>query len=531
MALTDRLLYEFLLGDIAAQRGRPELAAQAYLDLAKTTRDPRVARRAAQLTFEAHQYDQSVEALRLWQELEPESPLARQMLVSILLAGGKLQEARAPAAALLAADPAHAGRTFLNLYSLLSPVPDKAAALDWLIEVAHPWPQVAEAHWALAQAAFAANKQALALDEAQQAAALKPEWDMALMLHAQLLARRDAEAADALLGKFLEAHPDEQEVRLFRARQLLEQKQYARARSEFERLLQQRPGRADLAFAIAMISLQLGERERAERELRQALAGNGPGKDDDTLHYYLAQLAEARQDEATALAEYRQIKAGQHAFDAALRMAYLLNKAGRLAEARQVLQRTTARDQPQRVRLLMVEAQLLREAKQNAESYRVLEQGLKRFPDEPELLYQTALMADRLDKTDVSERLLRRLIEVEPKNPHAYNALGYGWLARNVRIKEAMVLVEQAWRMAPDDAAILDSMGWGYFRLGQLDKSLDFLRRAFAANPDPEIAAHLGEVLWVSGDRAAGQQVLQDSLKAHPDDATLREVMRRLGVQ
>ncbi|GAB4414662.1 MAG: hypothetical protein OHK0054_04330 [Sideroxydans sp.] len=325
VALTDRLLYEFLLGDIAAQRSRPELAAQVYLDLAKTTRDPRVARRAAQLTFEAHQYDQSVEALRLWQQLEPSSPLARQMLVSILIAGGSLQEARTPAEELLAADPPHAGRTFLNLYSLLSRVPDKAAVLDWMIEVAHPWPQVAEAHWALAQAAVAANKQELALEEARQAATLSPEWSLAVMLHAQLLARRDAEAADALLGRFLDRHPEEQEVRLFRARQLLEQKQYARARGEFERLLQQRPGRADLAFAIAMISLQLGEGERAERELRQALASDGPGKDEDTLHYYLAQLAEARQDEPSALAEYRQVKGGQHAFAASLRVAYLLH--------------------------------------------------------------------------------------------------------------------------------------------------------------------------------------------------------------
>ncbi|GAB4414658.1 MAG: hypothetical protein OHK0054_04320 [Sideroxydans sp.] len=202
-----------------------------------------------------------------------------------------------------------------------------------------------------------------------------------------------------------------------------------------------------------------------------------------------------------------------------------------MAEARQVLQHSPAHDQAERVRLVMVEAQLLREARQNAESYRVLEQGLKQFPDEPELLYQTALMADRLDKTDVSERLLRRLIEIEPKNPHAYNALGYGWLARNVRVQEGMVLVQQAWQMAPDDAAILDSMGWGYFRLGQLDKSLDFLRRAFGANPDPEIAAHLGEVLWVSGDQEAGQKVLQDSLKAHPDNEVLLEVMHRLGVK
>jgi len=521
------LLYEFLLGDIAAQRGRPELAAQAYLDLAKTTRDPRVARRAAQLTFEAHQYDQSVEAFKLWQQLEPSTPLANQMLVSLLLSGGKLKEAQPHVIELLAADPQNIGRSFMNLYGLLARVPDKAAALDWLIEVAHPYPKVPEAHWALAQSASAANKHELALSEAHDAVTLRPDWDLAVVLEAQLMQRKDTEVAADLLKKYLAAHDDKKDVRLFYARMLLEQKQYVPAREEFGRLLQQRPGSSELAFAIAMISLQLGELDRAEQELRQALASKGKDKDDDTLNYYLGQLGEAKKDEAMALQHYRQIKGGEHLYAAQLRIAYLLNKASKLEEARKVLKSAKPKDDAQRIQLFMVESQFLNQAKRYDESFKVLAQGLERFPNESELLYQSALVAEKLDKHDVFEKLLRKLIQVDPNNAHPYNALGYSWLERNVRITEAMELVEKAYKLAPDDIAIVDSMGWGYFRLGQYDKSIAFLRRAYQANPDPEIAAHLGEALWVNGDQAGAQQVWRDNAKTNPDNETLQAVIKR----
>lgn len=527
VALTDRLLYEFLLGDIAAQRGRPELAAQAYLDLAKTTRDPRVARRAAQLTFEAHQYDQSVEAFKLWQQLEPSSPLAKQMLVSLLLSGGKLKEARPHVDELLAADPQNIGRSFMSLYGLLARVPDKAAALDWLIEVAHPYPKVPEAHWALAQSASVANKHELALSEAHEAVTLRPDWDIAVVLEAQLMQRKDPEASAALLKNYLESHDDKKDVRLFYARMLLEQKKYVPAREEFGRLLQQRPGSPELAFAIAMISLQLGELDRAEQELRQALASKGKDKDDDTLNYYLGQLGEAKKDDVMALQHYRQIKGGEHLYASQLRVAYLLNKTGKLDEARKTLKSAKPKDDAQRVQLLMIESQFLREAKKYDESFKLLAQGLEKFPNEPELLYQSALIADKLNKPDVFEQLLRKLIKVDPNNAHPYNALGYSWLERNVRVAEAMELVEKAYKLAPDDIAIVDSMGWGYFRLGQYDKSIAFLRRAYQANPDPEIAAHLGEALWMSGDQAGAQQVWSENSKANPKNETLQSVIKR----
>lgn len=528
VVLTDQMLFEFLLGDVAWQRGRPELAAQAYLDLAKTTRDPRVAKRAAQLAYEAHEYDQSVDAFQLWQQLEPNSPLAKQMLVSILLSGGKLQEARPHAAAILESDPQNVGRSFLNFHGQLARIANKQAALDWMLEVTHPYPQIAEGHWVLAQSAQAAEKYELALSEAHQAVELKPDWDGAVVLEAQLMQKRDPQQGANLLKKFLDSHADHNEVRLFYARMLLEQKQYAASRDEFGKLLQQRPGSPEFAFAIAMISLQLGELDRAEQELRQALENKDKKQDNDTLHYYLGQLGEAKKDDASALQEYRLVKGGENAYSARLRAAYLLNKLGRLDEARTLIKSTKSQDQSQQVQLVMIEAQFLREANQHEESFKALAQGLIKFPNNPELIYQSALTADKLNKLDTFESLMRKLIGIEPNNAHAYNALGYSFLERNVRIVEGMSLVSKAYQIAPSDAAIIDSMGWGYFRLGQYDQSVEFLRRAYKINTDSEIAAHLGEALWMSGNKEEAHKLLVDSLALHPSSDVLKSTLKRL---
>jgi Flp pilus assembly protein TadD len=180
-----------------------------------------------------------------------------------------------------------------------------------------------------------------------------------------------------------------------------------------------------------------------------------------------------------------------------------------------------------RVQLILIDSQLLREEKKYEASYQVLQQGLDKFPDNPDLLYQTAMAADKLNKTVLFEQLIRKLMKIAPDNAHAYNALGYSLLDRNERIPEAMKLVEKAYELAPEDSAIIDSMGWGEYLMGNLDKSEGYLRRAFSANPDPEIAAHLGEVLWKKGDQKGARKVWQDSAKANPDNEALKAVMKR----
>lgn len=525
LELTGNMLYEFLLGDIASQRGNPELASQVYINLANGTQDPRVARRAAQLAFDSHQMDRSVEALNLWLKLEPSSHQAKQLLTTVLLSGGKLDEARPYLVEMLAAYPAQVGQTFTQIYSLLVRHPDKDAAFKLLHELAQPYPRVAEGHLVQAQAAAAAGKRESALEEVRQARALHPEWEQAALLEVQLLQQESPLQALALLHKYLVAYPDANEARLLYARMLLEQKQYAEARTEFERLLGMHSESADLAFAVAMLSLEMGDLDRAESELRQVLAKGK--KDQSTVYYYLGQLNEAKKHDEEALQNYRQVPDGEYAYAARLRVAYLLYKTGKLKEAREYLHQTNAQNNQQRVQLLSIEAQLLRDAKQAETAYQVLTQGLEKLPNHPDLLYETAMLADQLGKHDVFEQMMRKVIEIKPDHAQAYNALGYSLLDRNERVAEGMLLVEKARQLAPDDAAIIDSVGWGHYRMGNLDKSLEFLRRAYNANPDPEIAAHLGEVLWVQGVKEQAKKVWSDALKSHPDNTVLQGTMKK----
>jgi len=525
MELTGQMLYEFLLGDMANQRGIPGMAAQIYMRLADSTRDPRVASRAAHLAYDAHDIGNAVKAFNLWLELEPTSLQAKQMLSMMLVGEGRLDEARPLLMDMLAAYPDRVGHALMKIYPFLAQHPDKVAVFSLLRDLTQPYPRVAEVHLVLAQAAEAAGKHDAALDEVHQARTLRGEWEAAVLFEAQLLQRDLPQNALELLKKYLAAYPEANEAHLLYARILLEQKKYAESRAEFEHLLNAHPENADLAFAVAMLSLEMGELDVAESGLRQALA-NGK-KDEGTVYYYLGQLGEAKKSIEDALQNYSKVQDGEYVFPARLRIAYLLYRAGKLESARDYLHQTVAQNNQQRVQLILAEAMILRDAKQFEAAYQVLTQGLEKLPNHPELLYDTAMLAEKVGKRDIFEQLMRKLIQVKPDNAQAYNALGYSLLERNERVEEAMQLVEKASQLAPNDAGIIDSVGWGYYRLGNIPKSLELLRRAYNVNPDPEIAAHLGEVLWVHGEKEQAKKVWDDALKSHSDNAVLQEAIKK----
>lgn len=523
--LTGEMLYTFLLADIAAQRGQTELAAQGYVSLATSTRDPRVARRAAQLAFESHQYEQTLEALKLWQELEPKIVMPKQMLATVLLSGGKLEEARPYLVEILEADQKNVVRNFVQLYPLFRRAADKVAAYKMLQDLSKPYLDYAEVHWILSQAAESAGQHEEALSEVRRARALRPEWELSLLLEAQLLKAKAPDEALSVTEKYLTKYPEADDARLFYARTLLEQKNYQESRAQFQRLLVAKPDNSELAFAIALLSIELGEFDRAEIELKQALdAGN---KDRATVHYYLGQLHEAKKDYPVAMQEYTQVKEGEYVFPSRLRMAYLLIKAGKLNEAREVLHQTEASNNLQRAQLILSEGQMLREANQYDAAFKVLSKGLETLPNHPDLLYEAAMVAEKQGKPEISEELLRKLIKVSPEHAHAYNALGYSFMERNVHLEEALQLVEKAHQLAPDDPAILDSVGWGHYLTGNLSKSVEYMRRAYAVMPDPEIAAHLGEVLWKQGEREEAKDIWLNNLKNNPDSMALKAVMKK----
>jgi tetratricopeptide (TPR) repeat protein len=523
--LSSELLYEFLLSEIASQRGNDTFAVEGSTDLAKKTRDPRLAMRAAHMALQFGQIDKAIEALKIWRDTDPSSIMAKRMLSSVLLRSGKIDAASEELANLLKADEAHSAQTFVQIYQMLATYPDKAAAFKLLRDLAQLYPRVAEAHWGVAQLAQASGNDELALNEIRQARTLRPEWDAAASLEARVLQKSAPQQGLDVLRSYLSAYPDAREVRLQYARALLDQKQYKSARDEFQRLADDNPDNPDMAYAIALISLQLNDLKSAEVELKQALSKGK--KEQDTVQYYLGQLSEAKKNEDEAISYYREVKDGEYLVAAQIRIAYLLSKRGQLAEARQQLQQARGADFHQRAQLVMVESQLLREANQFDEAYQVLNQALEKFPNHIDLLYETAMMADKIGKPDVFEQLMRKLIKIKPDHAQAYNALGYEMLERNDRIPEAMQLVEKALQLAPDDAAIMDSVGWGYYRSGKLDESVKMLRRAYAGNANPEIAAHLGEVLWIRGDKEEAKKIWQSSLKENSGNEQLQAVIKK----
>ena len=523
--LSEELLYEFLLAEIASQRGNKALAAEASADLFRKTRDPRLAKRAAQLAFETGDMNKAIAAFKQWQEVEPDSSFANGMLASIFLRGGRLDEAREEWAKVLQAEGNNPGNAFLHIYRMVEQYPDKPAALKLLRELAQPYLRIAEARWSVAQLALLAGDEELALGEARQARSLRPEWDAAALLEAKILQKTSPQQALEVVSGYLVKYPDAREVRLQYARALLDQKQYLPAREEFRRLAKDNPENSDLALAVALVSLQMNDFESAEEQLKQALERGK--KNRSIVQYYLGQLSEAKQNEDEALERYREVKDGEYLFAAQARVAYLLGKQGKLDEARKFLHQIEATDNQHRVRLALVEAQLLRDAKRAEEAYQVLQQNLAKLPNHPDLLYEAAMLADKTGKPAVFEKLMRKLIQIKPDHAHAYNALGYSLLERNERIPEAVELVEKALQLAPDDFAIMDSVGWGYYRSGRLEESVKMLRRAFIGNTDAEIAAHLGEVLWVRGDREEARKIWEDSLKEHPGNEVLQSVIRK----
>lgn len=522
--LTEPLLYEFLLGEIARQRGNPGIAAQTYLDLAKQTRDPRVARRAVELANYARAPGLALEAARTWHEADPRSQQALRTVTALLVNARRVDEAEPYIAKLLAGNGAAPGG-LMQLGQLLAQNPDKAANLRVVHKLAEPYPETPEAHFAIAQAATAANDEALALQELGRAAALRPGWDLAAIFEAQIVRRRSPGDALKRLSTFLERYPNARDVRMSYARLLVGEKRYPEARTEFEKLLSLHKDDTEAIYGVGLLAMQAKDYATAEANLTRLLELGF--RDPNGLRFTLAQIAEEQKEWPRAIGWYDTIRRGEHALQARMRTANALAKQGKLDDARKYLHGVSA-SEPERVQLLIAEAQLLREASRNGEAFELLGRALEKNPEQPDLLYDHALTAEKLNRLDILESNLRTLIKVKPDHAHAYNALGYSFADRNERLPEARKLIEHALELAPEDYYIMDSLGWVLYRMGDLKGAADHLRRAWSGRPDGEIGAHFGEVLWVLGERDEAERVWREALEASPDNDTLQKTIQRL---
>ncbi len=524
--LNEPTLYEFLLGEIALQRGDHALAAQTFLDLAKRTRDPRVARRAVEIANQGRMPELALEAAKTWLDLEPSSTSALQIVAALLVANKRVEEALPYLERLLASDGVNLENGFMQLNRLLAGNPDKQANLRVVRALASKHPELAQAHFAVAQAAATAGDDDAAIASVHRAAELRPDWELPALLEAQIVQKRSPSAAAKVLGDFVQKNPNSRDARLNYARALVLDKRLPEARKQFEAVLAANPGNTDVIYAVGLLAFQLKDYPVAEDNMKRLLALGY--RDADTVRYILGQIAEEQKQWPQAVQWYERIKSGDNLAPARMRIANAIAKQGKLDEARAYLKRVAAENPEEEPQLTVAEAQLLRDANRNEEAFKILGQALAKQPEQPELLYDYALTAEKLDRFDVLEENLRKLIEVRPDHAHAYNALGYSLAERNTRLSEARKLIEKALELAPDDYFIVDSLGWVLYREGDLRGAAEQLRRAYNGRPDAEIGAHLGEVLWMMGSREEANRIWQESLKASPDNETLQKTIKRL---
>lgn len=524
--LNEPILYEFLLGEIALQRGDNALAAQTFLDLAKRTRDPRVARRAVEVANQARMPELALEAAKTWHDLDNASSQALQVVAALLVANKRVEEAQPYLEKLLAADGVNLENGFMQLNRLLAGNPDKVANLRVVRNLASQHPKLPQAHFAVAQAYVSAGDEEAAVAAIRRAAELRPDWELAALLEAQILQKRSPAAAAKVLEDFVAKHPNSREARLNYARVLVMDKRLPEARRQFEAVLAANPGNTEVIYAVGLLAFQLKDYAVAEENMKRLL---GLGyRDPNGVRYVLGQIAEEQKQWPQAVRWYERISDGEHLLPARMRTANAIAKQGKLDEARAYLKRVAADNPEEQAQLTVTEAQLLREAHRNQDAFQLLGEALQKEPDQPELLYDYALTAEKLERFDVLESNLKKLIQVRPDHAHAYNALGYSWAERNMRLPEAKKLIEKALELSPDDAFIIDSLGWVLYREGDLKGAAEQLRRAYSGRPDAEIGAHLGEVLWVMGERDEANRVWQESLKSSPDNETLQKTIKRL---
>lgn len=539
--LSAELLYRILLGEVALQRGEPALAARAFLDAARDTRDPRLARRATEVAVGARQRGLAEQAARLWSDLDPQADRPKQVLAA--LASGSTRDLpeegesdlRAKLERFLAdaaLSGAGVGEPFLQLNRLFAQQSDKETVFRLIRELAQPYPTTPEAQFAVALAGYNAGMAnpatgKVALEAVERALVLKPNWERAALLKAEIVGKASPKQAIAWLSAFTKTSPDSRAARAALAQYLVDDKRYADARAIYQKLWEEAPDERQFQFGMAVISMQMKDWAGAEQHLLE-LKRAGWGES-GVVETYLAQVAEETRRYDEAIVRYGNVPEGDRAWLAKLRIALLLGKQGKLEEAKRYLADLPAVTIDQRVQVRQAEAQLLREAGDLPGSYAVLARGLAEHPDAPDLIYDHAMVAEKLDKVDEAEKALRRLLELRPEDPTALNALGYTLVDRTRRIDEGFVLIQKAHGLAPSDPFIMDSMGWALYRLGRLDEAASYLRRALEERPDPEIAAHLGEVLWAKGEPDRAREVWQFQLKLTPDNALLLETVRRHG--
>ncbi len=543
-ALDGPLFYQLLLGELNADGDEPGAAFSLILDAARKTGDPRLYQRAVEISLKARSGDSALQAARAWRQALPNSRDANRYTLQILIGMNRLAETVEPLkreiANAEAKDRALAVIAIPRYFARVSDKKGAAQAVEQALAEYLSTAAIGVAAWTtIGRLRMEAGDGNAAMDAARKGQALDAKAEGPALLALALMTAKQP-AAESLVKKYLDGKP-RPEVRMDYARTLIDGRRYAEAASQLDLVTTERPELAEAWLMRGALALDDNQYELAETCFKRYVAliparpaGTAPRAADRGLaqaYLSLAQISEKRKDIAQAEAWLARIESPEELLNAQVRRAGMLARQGRVDEARQLI-----RSQPEKTvaeaRLkLNAEVQLLREAKLYQAAYNLISDSLNRFQGDPDLTYDLAMMAEKIGKFDDMERLLRSVIASKPDYQHAYNALGYSLAERNIRLPEARQLIKKALEFAPDDPFITDSLGWVEFKSGNLPEALRILQGAYKARPDAEIAAHLGEVMWVMGRREQAMTVWREGLALSPDNDTLRDTLKRLRVK
>jgi tetratricopeptide (TPR) repeat protein len=525
--LSGELLYQILEAEIALQRRYYDVAGTRYLELAEATRDPRFAETATKVAIFSRDDTHALRAASLWAELTPTRIEAQQMVVVASIRAGDLDTALQHVEPLLKPGELEDG-DFKLVASLLNRDQDVTAAMQMLERFIAAHDDNAAAYYNYARFALRAGQLAKAEEAVGRSQALQPGSVDAIALRVKILQqqKREEEALNYLAGA-AKKFPDDTRLSLMYARMLVDTKRLDEAITQYERLLGRVSPNTDILLTLGMINLQLNRLSEAEKYLVQVTQDTSA--DGNEAQFYLGWLEEGRNNIEAAIGHYAAVSGGSVYLDAHIRIVALLADQGRIDQARELLNSLRAQMPDQQKRLYQVEGEILHNAALNEDAMQVLDHALELFPGDFELLYLRAMTAESLGQMAAVERDLHSILEKDPDNVDTLNALGYTLADRTDRYEEARGYIERALALSPQNNAILDSMGWVLYRLGDYKEAIKYLRRSLEVKQDHEVAAHLGEVLWVSGERQEAMTVWQQALELFPDDKILLDVMKRFG--
>jgi tetratricopeptide (TPR) repeat protein len=518
--------YDLMVAEIALNQGDTELAIERYVALSKSQQNPAIAERAVRIAVYGQNLEAAAEAAQRWVELDPERIEARQVIAAIYIRQDNVDEAFNYIDSLIETSDLEDAQLFPPLLGVLAREKNNETVLAVSRRIADKYSDRAYAQYmhGILSAQNDGNEEALEFFDRSLALA---EIEGVHAARARVLLRlgRSGEAVVSL-QKAVERKPSDQTLRLTYARLLVDIKEYDKARAEFETLLQASPDDAELLYTLGLLSMESQNLDDAEKYMMMLIQLD---ERDGEAQYYLGRIYENRRQYDKAIEWYEQVHVGDYQFDARLRVADMLGLAGKTDEAIEHLDAMLKGSQSNGslVRIYVAKGELLRFARRYEDAMAVFNTALDIVPGNSDLLYARALVAERLGHIDQLETDLKIILKTEPDNAHALNALGFTLADQTDRLEEAYGYLKRAIEIMPEDPAIIDSLGWVHYRMGNYEEAIHLLRTALSRFNDAEIAAHLGEVLWVTGSEQEARGIWQKALKKSPDDPVLLRVMQR----